>query len=139
MKELKKELQALGKGLQALAKKTEALAKQLEQAQPVKAKAVKKAAPVKAKAVRKAPVKAKVVKKAPVKAKAVKKAPVKKKAAGITDTDKVLNIIKRSKKGVPVQTLIKETGFNAKKVANIVFRAFKENKIKRAGKGIYTP
>ncbi len=129
MKELKKELQALGKGLQALAKKTEALAKQLEQAQPVKAKAVKKAAPVKAKAVRKAPVKAKVV----------KKAPVKKKAAGITDTDKVLNIIKRSKKGVPVQTLIKETGFNAKKVANIVFRAFKENKIKRAGKGIYTP
>jgi len=127
MKDLKKELQALGKGLQALAKKTEALAKQLEKAQPVKAKAVKKA-----------PAKAKAVRKAPVKAKAVKKAPVKKKAAGITDTDKVLNIIKRSKKGVPVQTLIKKTGFNAKKVANIVFRAFKENKIKRAGKGIYT-
>ena len=117
MKGLKKDLQALGKGLQALAKKTEALAKQLEKAQPVKAKPVKKAAPVKAKAVR--------------------KAPVKKKAAGITDTDKVLNIIKRSKKGVPVQTLIEKTGFNAKKVANIVFRAFKEGKIKRAGKGIY--
>jgi len=135
MKGLKKDLQALGKGLQALAKKTEALAKQLEKAQPVKAKPVKKAAPGK----KAAPVKAKPVKKAaPVKAKAVRKAPVKKKAAGITDTDKVLNIIKRSKKGVPVQTLIEKTGFNAKKVANIVFRAFKEGKIKRAGKGIYT-
>ena len=122
MKELKKDLQALGKGLQALAKKAEALAKQLEKAQPVKTKTVKKAAPVKAKAVRKAP---------------VKKAPVKKKAAGITDTDKVLNIIKRSQKGVSVQALIKKTGFNAKKIANIVHRAFRETKIKRAGKGIY--
>jgi len=73
----------------------------------------------------------------PVKAKTVRKAPVKKKAAGLTDTDKVLNIIKRSQKGVSVQTLIKKTGFNAKKIANIVFRAYKEGKIKRAGKGIY--
>ena len=117
MKELKKDLQALGKGLQALAKKTEALAKQLEKSDPVKAKAVRKAEPVKAKAVR--------------------KAPVKKKAADITDTDKVLNIIKRSQKGVSVQALIKKTGFNAKKIANIVHRAFRETKIKRAGKGIY--
>ena len=73
----------------------------------------------------------------PVKAKAAKKAPVKKKAAGLTDTDKVLNIIKRSQKGVSVQALIKKTGFNAKKIANIVHKAFKEAKIKRAGKGIY--
>ncbi len=116
MKELKKDLQALGKGLQALAKKTEALVKQLEKSEPAKAKAVSKA---------------------PVKAKAVRKAPAKKKAAGITDTDKVLNIIKRAKKGVSVQKLIDKTGFNAKKIANIVFRAYKEGKIKRAGKGIY--
>jgi len=61
----------------------------------------------------------------PVKAKSVKKAPVKKKAAGPTDTDKVLNIIRRYKKGVSVQALIKRTGFNAKKIANIVFRACK--------------
>jgi len=73
----------------------------------------------------------------PAKAKAVKKAPVKKKAAGITDTDKVLNIIKRSPKGASVQALIKKTGFNAKKIANIVHKAFKEAKIKRADKGIY--
>jgi len=73
----------------------------------------------------------------PAKAKAVKKAPVKKKSAGLTDTDKVLNIIRRSKKGVSVQALIKRSSFNAKKIANIVHRAFKEGKIKRAGKGIY--
>ncbi len=73
----------------------------------------------------------------PVKAKSVKKAPVKKKASGLTDTDKVLNIIKRSKKGVSVQELIKKTGFNAKKIANIGHRTYKEGKIKRAGKGIY--
>ena len=74
----------------------------------------------------------------PVKTKPVKKAPLKKKDARLTDTDKVLNIIKRSKKGVSVQVLIKKTGFNAKKIANIVHRAFKEGKIKRTGKGIYT-
>jgi hypothetical protein len=77
----------------------------------------------------------------PSKAKAVKapakKAPAKKKAARITDTDKVLNIIKRSKKGVDTATLVKKTGFNEKKIRNIVFRASKQGKIKRAEKGIY--
>jgi len=122
MKEVKKDLQALSKGLQALAKKAQAMAKKFEKAEPVKAKSVRKAPAKKAQ---------------PVKAKSVRKAPAKKKAAGLTDTDKVLNIIKRSKKGVSVQTLIEKTGFNAKKIANIVFRAYKGGKIKRAGKGIY--
>jgi ElaB/YqjD/DUF883 family membrane-anchored ribosome-binding protein len=60
-----------------------------------------------------------------------------KKAKKLTDTDKVLNIIKRSKKGVDVATLKKKTGFDDKKVRNIVTRAFSQKKIKRAGKGIY--
>ena len=64
------------------------------------------------------------------------KAPAKK-AKKLTDTDKVLNIIKRSKKGVDVATLKKKTGFDEKKVRNIVTRAFSQKKIKRAGKGIY--
>jgi demethoxyubiquinone hydroxylase (CLK1/Coq7/Cat5 family) len=64
------------------------------------------------------------------------KAPAKK-AKKLTDTDKVLNIIKRSKKGVDVATLRKKTGFDEKKVRNIVTRAFSQKKIKRAGKGIY--
>lgn len=64
------------------------------------------------------------------------KAPAKK-AKKLTDTDKVLNIIRRSKKGVDVATLKKKTGFDEKKVRNIVTRAFSQKKIKRAGKGIY--
>jgi demethoxyubiquinone hydroxylase (CLK1/Coq7/Cat5 family) len=64
------------------------------------------------------------------------KAPAKK-ATKLTDTDKVLNVIKRSKKGVDVATLRKKTGFDEKKVRNIVTRAFSQKKIKRAGKGIY--
>ena len=70
-------------------------------------------------------------------AKNPKKASVKKKAKGLTDTDKVINIIKRSKKGSAVATLKRKTGFNDKKISNIVFRAFKAGKIKRADKGVY--
>ena len=72
-----------------------------------------------------------------VKATPVKKAPVKKKAAKVTATDEVLNIINRSKKGVDTATLMKKTGFNEKKVRNILNRTFKQGKIKRADKGIY--
>jgi len=68
--------------------------------------------------------------------KPARKAPAKK-AKKVTDTDKVLNIIKRSKKGVGVAALTKKTGFDEKKVRNIVTRAFSQKKIKRAGRGIY--
>jgi len=80
-------------------------------------------------------------KKAPAKKaaakKAAKKPAVKKKAAAPTATDQILKIITRSKKGVDVPTLIKKTGFEEKKVRNIVTRAFSQKKIKRAGRGIY--
>ena len=75
-------------------------------------------------------VKAKSVKKAP-------KAPAKKQTVTVTATDQVLKIIKRSKKGVDTATLMKKTGFNQKKVTNILQRTFKAGKIKRAAKGIY--
>ena len=79
-------------------------------------------------------VKAKSVKKAP---KAPAKAPAKKKTVKVTATDQVLEIIKRSKKGVDAATMMKKTGFNQKKVTNILQRTFKAGKIKRAAKGIY--
>ena len=77
-----------------------------------------------------------------VKAQATKKTPVKKVAAKkttpqATATDQILEIIKRFKKGVDVPTLKKKTGFDDKKVRNIVFRASKEGKIKKSGRGIY--
>ena len=67
-----------------------------------------------------------------------KKAPAKKTAAQPTATDQILKIIKASKKGVDAPTLVKKTGFNQKKVRNILFRTFKQGKIKRLDKGIYT-
>jgi hypothetical protein len=55
----------------------------------------------------------------------------------VTATDQVLKIIKSSKNGVNTATLMKKTGFNKKKVTNILQRTFKAGKIKIAAKGIY--
>ena len=79
--------------------------------------------------------KAKAVKATPVKM--APKAPAKKKAAQITATDQVLKIINRLKKGADTATLMKKTGFDQKKVRNILNRTFKQGKIKRSGKGVY--
>jgi putative endonuclease len=76
--------------------------------------------------------KAKATKKVPT-----KKAPLKKRAAKLTATDQVLRIIKGSKKGIGVATLMKKTGFNEKKVGNILHRVYKQGRIQRAGRGIY--
>ena len=64
-------------------------------------------------------------------------APETRKAAKATATDQVLRIINRSKKGVNAATLMKKTGFDQKKVRNILNRTFKQGKIQRAEKGIY--
>jgi predicted Rossmann fold nucleotide-binding protein DprA/Smf involved in DNA uptake len=66
-----------------------------------------------------------------------KKTPVTRKTAQPTATDQVLNIIKRSKKGVNAATLMTKTGFDLKKVRNILQRTYKQGKIKRLEKGIY--
>jgi transcriptional regulator NrdR family protein len=51
--------------------------------------------------------------------------------------DTVLTIAKRHKKGIHVSKLIGKTGYDDKKVRNILHRAKKRGKIKRIGKGIY--
>jgi len=109
-----KDLQAISKELMKLVKQTEKLTAALEKAEKPKAKSIKPKTRAKA-----------VTKKAPVK------------AAKITDTDKVLAIVNRSKKGVDTATLMKKTGFNQKKVRNILSRTYKQGKITRAEKGIY--
>lgn len=128
MKNVKRDLKAANMELKALVKKTEILMKaadRIEKAQAPKAKPAKKASAKPAS-------KAKAVKKV-----AAKKAPAKKKAPKQTATEKVLNAIKGSKKGVSAKALIKKTGFNAKKIANIVFKATKMGKIKSVTKGVY--
>ena len=144
MKAIKKDLKEVLKGLRAFAKKTEKVLKAVEKAgkakpAPKKKAAKKKAAKKKAapkRAVKKAPAKKVAKKKAPAKKVAKKKAPVKK-ARAMTATDQVLGIIKRSKKGVDAPTLMKKTGFEDKKVRNILMRASKQGKIKRVARGIY--
>ena len=149
---LKKDLHAVKKDIKALEKKLDKLLKAHEP-MPKAKKVTKKKVAKKAKVVKKAPAKkapakkavAKkaIAKKAPAKKKAstkkapAKKAVAKKKTAQATATDKILRIVKRSKKGVDVPTLKKKTGFDDKKVRNIVFRASKEGKIKKSGRGIY--
>ncbi len=76
---------------------------------------------------------AKAAKKAPA-----KKAQVRKKRSKLTATDQVLRIIMKRKRGIDTPTLMHKTGFDEKKVRSIVFRAFKEGKIKRVGRGLYT-
>ena len=109
-----KDLQAISKELTKLVKQIEKLAAELGKAEKPPAKSVKPK------------IKAKTV---------TKKAPVK--AAKKTDTDKLLAIINRSKKGVDTATLMKKTGFNQKKVRNMLNRTYKQGKIKRVEKGIY--
>jgi hypothetical protein len=117
-----KDLKALQNNFKALEKKMEKLI----------AAAGKSEKPKVAKKTTTKPIKAKTTKRAPA-----KKVPVKKKTAQPTATDQVLNIIKRSKKGVNAATLMTKTGFDLKKVRNILARIFKEGKVKRAGRGVY--
>jgi predicted Rossmann fold nucleotide-binding protein DprA/Smf involved in DNA uptake len=109
-----KDLQTISNELMKLVKQTEKLAAELGKAEKPKAKSVKIKTKPKA-----------VTKKAP--AKSGKK----------TDTDKLLAFINRSKKGVDTATLMKKTGFDQKKVRNMLNRTYKQGKITRVGKGIY--
>jgi len=147
-KDLKKELQLVSKEIKALSKKIDKLlvaAGKAAKAKPKiakKAKPAKKAAPkakktaVKKAPAKKAPAKNAAAKKAPAKKAAAKKAPAKK-AAKVTAADRVLKVINRTKKGVDTSGLMKKTGFDNKKVANIIFKLKKQGKIKNPEKGLY--
>ena len=119
---LKKDLQALKKEIKALDRKMEKLIKEFGKGQKANVKKKVTARTVKAKTIKKAP---------------PKKAPAKKKTAKLTATDQVLKILKGRKKGVDAATLMKKTGFDNKKIQNILHRTYKMGKIKRVGQGVY--
>ena len=125
MKNLKKDLNAVNKGLKALVKKTESLMKAVDKIEKTPAtKAVSKPA-------RKAAVKpAKPAKKT------VAKKPVKK-AEQPTAYDTFLGFLNKNKKGLSIEQIKSKTGFNDKKIANLVYKAKKQGKVKSAGKGVY--
>ena len=136
MKKVKQDLIALNRDLKSLVRKTETLMKavdRLEKTQVVKAIKVKKASP-------KPKTTKKIAGKASSKPRAARKAAVTKDPARrkkLTDTDKVINIIDRTKEGVSTKALSKKTGFDTQKIANILFRACKTGKIKIKDRGIY--
>ena len=132
MKNLKENLQAISKELKTLMSKVEKLGKALDKAakSAISSKTAKKKPAPKA-AVKKAP-----AKKKPAAKKAVKKT-AKKAAAPPTAIDTVVGIIKKSKKGVDVEALIKKTGYDAKKISNLVYKAKKRGDIKSGAKGVY--
>ncbi len=111
MKQLKKDLKAVAKDLKRLTQNTNKMIKRLEKLE--KAQAAKKP-------------KAKVIKKA-----------VAKKPTRVSASDTVLAIIKRSRKGIDTIALRKKTGFEGRKIRDIIYRLKKQGKIKSEGKGIY--
>ena len=116
MKEVKKDLQALTRALKALTRDTERLAKKLDRLQ--KPKAAKKP-------------------KVKRKARPAKKRVTKKRAPQISASETVLRVIKRSTKGVDTATLRKKTGFQGRKVRDILYRLKKQRKIRSPRKGVY--
>ncbi len=111
MNRIEKDLKTVAKELKKLTQKTEKMVNRLKKLD--KAPAAKKP-----------------------KAKAVKKA-VAKKPTRVSSSDTVLAIIERSKKGVDTPALKKKTGFQGRKIGDIIYRLKKQGKIKTEGKGLY--
>jgi len=126
MKELQSVLSIVSDGLKTLAKGVEAIAEKVDEV-------AKTQGPVKPK--RKKPATATAKKKAAKKP--AQKAAKKKEAGSATDTDKVLNVIGSSKKGASTAAILQKTGYNQKKIANIIYRLRKQQKIKSVEKGVY--
>ena len=115
MKNLKKNLQGVNRDLKALANKIDKIIVAVDKLE----KAKTKTAPAK-----------------PVKKPAVKK-PTAKKTVELSAADTVLGFIKRSRKGIDTATLMERTGFNQKKIFNVVYKLKKQGNIKSVGKGVY--
>jgi hypothetical protein len=117
MKQLKRDLKAVSKSLNQLRRKTEQMAKRLdklEKTRPAKKSKTKRV----------------------VKAKASKKR-VAKKAAKATAIGTIWDIITKSKKGVDTATLKKKTGFETKRIWNVINSLKAQGKVKSAKKGVY--
>ncbi|MBW1724372.1 MAG: hypothetical protein JRD87_05260 [Deltaproteobacteria bacterium] len=109
MKNLKKDLKAVNKELTALMKKTEALMKAVDKIGTQKAKQKPKE----------------------------KKVSAAKKTGTKTAFDTVMGVIYRYRKGVTVTRIQEITGYDAKKIANIVYKGKKKGQIKSIDKGVY--
>ncbi len=122
MKELEKFLKVLSDGMRTLAQGVEGLAVKVDEL-------------AKAQSTPPKPAPRKKTKKSPKKA---PKQASKFTAKQGTSTDAVLAIIKRYKKGADVATLKQKTGFDDKKIHNIIYKLKKKGLVKSVSKGVYT-
>ena len=129
---MKKDLKAIKKEIKALSKKVDKLIVAAEKSE--KAKPVKKS---KAKPIKKAVEKKTLPKAKPVKKTVAVKKPAPKKVVKVTATDTVFAVIKESKNGVNTATLVEKTGFNRRKIYNIVKILKKKEMVTSPEKGLY--
>jgi hypothetical protein len=66
------------------------------------------------------------------------KAQIRSRKAALSAVDIVLDAIKRSRHGLGFAEIQAKTGFDEKKIRNIIFRLNKSGKITRKRRGIYT-
>jgi hypothetical protein len=121
MKLVLRDIQAVTKALSTLNAKIEKLQADVQKLGAAPTPAKKKAKVTKAK---------KVTKKATAK-------PKTKTAKKQTAFEQVIGIVRRSKKGVSVTQLKKKTGFDDKKIANLVYKGKKQGRIRSQGRGVY--
>ena len=123
MKEIQSVLKIVSDGLKMIAQGIEAISGKVDEIAKTQAAA-------KPKAKKPTP--------AAAKSKKAAKAPAKKAAAAPTAGETVFNIISESEQGVDTATIMKKTGYDRKKVANMVYRLSKQGKIKSLQKGVYS-
>ena len=142
MKSLKDQLKTVSKNLVALSKQVDKLSVQVEKA--TKAAAAKKPAARKTTArkttarkpvAKKKPVRAR--KAAPARAKKAAPAATRRAARGNTVLDSVLDVIKKSRKGVPIATLKTKTKLNPRQLSNALYKLTKKGEIKAVSRGVY--
>lgn len=137
MKSLKDQLKTVSKNLVALSKQVDKLSVQVEKA--TKAAAAKKPAVRKTTArkpvAKKKPVRAR--KAAPARAKKAAPAATRRAARGNTVLDSVLDVIKKSRKGVPIATLKTKTKLNPRQLSNALYKLTKKGEIKAVSRGVY--
>jgi hypothetical protein len=128
MPELDQLLATVSEGLKALAGGIEEIAQRIETLGDVKGKPTAG----KKKAAKPAAVKRKK-KRSTIKSKAASK----KKAKPTTATNTVLAVISKAPKGIKTSDIKAKTGFDEKKVYNIVFKLKQQGKIKTIRRGVY--
>lgn len=115
MKQLKKDLQTVSKTLKALTLTVERMKKRIER---IEKQSVAKPKTVRTKS-------------------AVAPKPIKKRKPQKTAYATFLGIVSINKKGVTVRQIQAKTGFDDKKIRNLVYKATKQGAIKSIGRGVY--